>query len=108
MDIATKRQNEKDIVELMIRVYCRGKHGNHKNLCNGCQEILEYALVRIDKCPFMETKTYCSACEAHCYSLKMRNIIRSIMRYSGPRMLLHHPLLATRHLLTILLEKRNR
>ena len=30
----------------------------------------------------------------------MRDKIREIMRYSGPRMLLYHPLLLVKHMLT--------
>lgn len=107
MDVGTKRQNEKDIVELMIKVYCRGKHGNHKELCSDCRGLLEYALKRIDRCPYMETKTFCSACKTHCYSPEMREKIKLVMRYSGPRMLLYHPIMAIRHMLVTLSEKQN-
>lgn len=108
MDIETKRQNEKKIVELMIKVYCRGKHGNHNELCNECQELLEYATKRIDRCPFMETKTFCSACKTHCYAPEMRERIKTVMKYSGPKMLLYHPLVAIRHMMITLSEKRNK
>jgi hypothetical protein len=35
----------------------------------------------------------------HCYRAQQRERIRRVMRYSGPRMLLAHPLLALLHLL---------
>ena len=35
----------------------------------------------------METKTFCSNCRAHCYRLEMREEIRKVMRFSGPRMI---------------------
>lgn len=46
----------------------------------------------------METKTFCSACKIHCYRAHRREQIRQVMCYSGPRMLLHHPLMTLRHL----------
>ena len=45
----------------------------------------------------METKTFCSRCPTHCYAAKQREAIRNVMRYSGPRMLLHHPVLTIKH-----------
>ena len=108
MDVGTKRQNEKDIVELMIKVYCREKHGKHKELCSDCRELLEYATKRIDHCPYIETKTFCSACKTHCYSTEMRKKIKLAMKYSGPRMLLYHPIMAIRHLLISLSEKQKK
>jgi len=35
----------------------------------------------------------------HCYKPEMRERIRGVMRFAGPRMALRHPLLAVRHLL---------
>ena len=39
----------------------------------------------------------------HCYQPQMREQIRQVMRYSGPRMLFHHPVMAIRHLIDCLL-----
>ena len=55
MDVQTKREREKETVTLMIRLYCRKKHGG-KELCPACAELDAYARLRSDKCPFMETK----------------------------------------------------
>jgi len=35
----------------------------------------------------------------HCYKPAMRENIRAVMRYSGPRMISHHPLMAIQHLI---------
>ena len=59
----------------------------------------DYAVSRSDHCPFMETKTFCSNCRVHCYSPEMREQIRQVMRFSGPRMLLYHPVMALRHVI---------
>ncbi len=46
----------------------------------------------------MEVKTTCDRCEIHCYTREQLERIREVMRYAGPRMLLHHPIAAIRHL----------
>ena len=52
-----------------------------------------------EKCPHMETKTFCSCCKTHCYKPDMKQKIKEVMRYSGPRMLFHHPVLAVKHVI---------
>ena len=81
----------------MIAVYCRGKHGKKKSLCPECRELTEYAIDRTEKCPFMETKTFCSKCKTHCYKPEMRERIKKVMRYSGPRMIFYSPVMAVKH-----------
>ena len=49
--------------------------------------------------PPYAAKTSCDACENHCYKPEMRERIRQVMRYSGPRMITKHPVAAIRHLL---------
>ena len=98
MDVQTKREREKETVSLMIRLYCRKKHGS-KELCPECAALDAYARQRSDKCPFMETKTFCSNCRVHCYKKDMREKIREVMRFSGPRMIFHHPIMAIRHVI---------
>ena len=105
MDVKTKREREKETVSLMIRLYCRKKHGD-KELCPACAELDAYARLRSDKCPFMETKTFCSNCRVHCYKKDMREKIREVMRFSGPRMIFHHPYLAIRHVIESKKEKK--
>ena len=98
--VAEKRDGEKLLVSEMIALYCRKNHHTAKgSLCPQCQALHDYALQRIERCPFMETKTFCSNCRVHCYQPEMREQIRAVMRFSGPRMLLHHPVLATRHVM---------
>lgn len=98
MDMNQKREKEKEMLGLMVQVYCRGKHKNKKELCPQCQKLRNYAWMRTDKCPFMETKTFCSACKVHCYAPEMREKVREVMKYAGPRMLLYHPGAAVRHM----------
>ncbi len=104
--VEKKRQKEQYVVEEMIRLYCRKNHSSKKQLCSECQNLLEYAKLRSEKCPFMKEKTFCANCKVHCYKPEMREQIRKVMRFSGPRMIFYHPILAIWHLLTSKQEKR--
>ena len=103
--VEIKRQHEKKIVALMIRLYCKKKHGTKKELCADCQALCDYAMLRSDKCPFIETKTFCSNCKVHCYKADMREKVREVMRFSGPRMIFHHPVMAVLHVIESKREK---
>jgi hypothetical protein len=105
LDISKKREREKQTVSLMIKIYCRANHGS-KTLCSECRKLDEYAKMRSDKCPFTETKTFCSNCKVHCYKPDMREKIRNVMRFSGPRMIFYHPIMAVRHIIESLREKK--
>lgn len=105
MDVQSKREREKETVSLMIKIYCRKKHGG-KDFCPDCAVLDAYARLRSDKCPFMETKTFCSDCRVHCYNTDMREEIREVMRFSGPRMIFHHPVMALRHVIESKKEKK--
>lgn len=105
MDIQTKREREKQLVSQMIALYCRKNHGG-RTLCPDCAALDAYARQRSDQCPFMETKTFCSNCKVHCYKKEMREKIRKVMRFSGPRMIFSHPILAVRHVIETKKEKR--
>ena len=106
-DLAKKRNDEKLLVSEMIALYCRKQHHSPKeNLCPECQQLHDYALARIEHCPFMETKIFCSACKVHCYKPEMREHIRTVMRWAGPRMLPVHPILSIRHVAVTLKSKR--
>ena len=74
-------------------------------LCPQCQELLTYAHQRLERCKFGNEKPSCTRCPVHCYKPAMRQQIRQVMRYSGPRMLLHNPVFAIRHLWDFLCAK---
>ena len=88
---------EKHTVSWMIRLYCRKKEGN-KEICSECRELEEFAHKRLSACRYGEQKTSCKKCPTHCYRKDMRERIRQVMRFAGPRMILYHPLEAVRHL----------
>lgn len=81
------------------RTVVQKKHGK-KELCVECRELLTYATARLDRCRFGERKTKCHKCNVHCYRPDMREKIREVMRFSGPRMIFHHPMEALRYILT--------
>ena len=87
---------ERKTVHVMIGIYCRANHDS-KELCAKCSELRDYTDRALERCPYHEGKPTCANCPIHCYSKPMRERVKVVMRYSGPRMLLRHPILAIRH-----------
>lgn len=96
-------------VQAMIDIFCREQHappgglpphGSPQcGLCPQCVELSTYARQRLEKCPFGDDKPACAKCPVHCYKPALREQMKVVMRYAGPRMLRRHPILAVRHLL---------
>ncbi|MRR07199.1 MAG: nitrous oxide-stimulated promoter family protein [Deltaproteobacteria bacterium] len=91
----------------MAEIYCREHHQTENGLCPECRTLLSYVLERMENCPLKEGKPACSACAIHCFKPAMREEIRQVMRYAGPRMLLRHPLLTLAHFLDRMAGKRS-
>lgn len=94
-----KIYKEMEVVDLMIDIYYKkqirldeGKNVEKKDLINYCH-------YRLSKCPFKDNKPFCSNCKIHCYDKIHQELIRKVMRYSGPRMMIYHPIIAIRHLI---------
>jgi hypothetical protein len=98
----SKMEKEIKTAELMIDFYCHGHHSSRKGLCPECLKLLDYVKQRLENCPLKENMLKCSKCAVHCYKPGMREKIRAVMKYSGPRMLYRHPILTGKHYLTIL------
>jgi hypothetical protein len=90
---------EKRTIQAMMQVYCRAHHASSDSLCDQCPSLYEYALCRLDRCPFGAEKTTCARCPIHCYKPATRAQIKAVMRYAGRRLLFRHPVLALLHLL---------
>lgn len=91
-------QKEKKTVEKMIRLYCEKKHSSSSGtLCTECQSLLEYSHRRLEQCRYQEDKPTCRRCPVHCYRPTMRDEIRRVMRFSGPRLALRAPIDWIRH-----------
>ena len=85
----------------MIEIYCKKKCKGAEVPCEECKELIEYSKLRIDKCPHIETKSFCSSCKTHCYNLEHREKIKKIMRFSGPRMIFYHPITTLKHMISV-------
>ena len=91
-------KRERQTVRYMVQIYCGARH-RHSGLCPRCSGLASYAMARLDHCVFKAEKPTCKQCAVHCYRRDMRQQMRQVMIFSGPRMLLSHPILAVRHLL---------
>ena len=97
--VSNRIAREKKTIEMMIRMYCSRHHEKEGYLCDECRQLLDYADKRLQGCPFKEDKPTCANCTVHCFKQGMREKIRGVMLYSGPRMIYRHPVLAFRHLI---------
>lgn len=99
-------------------IYCRGRHKGAERqalasegaalgvygrtapvVCDACADLLSYAEKRRAFCP-KDPKPFCSYCDTHCYRPEARETMREVMRYSGPRSMLHgHAIAGIRHLI---------
>lgn len=82
-----RMRREVKTVEAMIRLYCHSQHDSKDTLCDDCQALYDYVMVRLQNCPYQDDKPTCLKCSVHCYNPDMREQIRVVMRYAGPRML---------------------
>ena len=91
-----RRRREQKTLDAMIGMYCAHHHGGQA-MCAECAALSRYAQRRLARCVFGEDKPTCANCTVHCYKAEMRAKVRSVMRWSGPRMILRHPWLALLH-----------
>ena len=92
-----KIAQEKRVVERMIRLYCRKYEGNPQ-LCDDCKALMEYAEHRLSRCPFKDQKPTCRLCAIHCYKPQMRERMKRVMRFAGPRTMWYYPWDALLHI----------
>lgn len=97
---------ERKTIRAMIGLYCRRCHHPSEALCPECQQLVDYAILRIDRCPFKENKPTCANCTVHCYKPAIRQQVLQVMRYAGPRMLVYHPILTLLHFVDRATEKK--
>lgn len=96
--IKSQIEKEKKKIEIMIQMYCRKLHNPENQICQSCLVLYEYAEKRLENCQFGENKPTCKNCHIHCYKPDMREEIRKVMRYAGPRMIYPHPIKGFHHL----------
>lgn len=60
-------EKEKKLIPVMIKKYCKGKHKQERKaqgvkrdeVCAECRELNDYALFRLEKCPFKAMQKFC-------------------------------------------------
>ena len=91
MRLLNRIDKEKEIITLMIKLYCKKKHGSSNGeLCNECRELEEYAYKRLTYCKFGNEKSSCKKCP--------REKVKEVMKFSGPRILIYNPKEYIRHI----------
>jgi len=98
MSLPPRLARELKTINAMVTIYCYHHHDFQKNVCTECADFLDYAKQRLTHCPFEEQKPTCGKCPIHCYKKNMQEKAKEIMRYSGPKMLWNHPIMAFHHL----------
>ena len=99
-------------------IYCKGNHAGAAKaplasegaslgaygaeppvVCERCADLLAYAEKRRAYCS-KDPKPFCSHCDTHCYTPEQARYMREVMRYAGPRSLLHgHAVDGIRHVI---------
>lgn len=88
----------------MVQIYCDNHHrGQDKGdiarrgllqtldldktrLCPECARLLTHGLVKLVNCPF-DPKPRCKHCPEPCYSDRYRDFVKTVMRYSGLKLI---------------------
>ncbi len=96
--LKTRRERESIIVQAMIEMYCHENHNSLEALCQECSTLSAYAEKRLLSCMYGEMKPVCKHCPVHCYSPAMREQMRKVMRWAGPKMIYRKPFFAILHL----------
>lgn len=82
--------DRKSYIDHAVRFYCTKKHGG--DLCNGCRELLDYAMKRIEDCPNNVTGIRCNGCPRRCYNSDMADRMGDVLSYTMLHMLLQRDL----------------
>ena len=104
-------EDEVRLVDSMIDVYAAA-HQDDSSIFDvdaiDVEKLKAYTHKRIAQCRYRNEreKPFCNVCPVHCYKPEMRRQIRAVMRYSGPRMLCHHPVLSLQHLIGTIRSKK--
>ena len=104
--IQGKREREKRTVALMIRLYCRKKHGTKKIFVPNAKHFRSMRCSAVINAPLWKPRPFALTAVCIVTSRKCVKKIREVMRFSGPRMILHHPVMAVRHVIESKKEKK--
>lgn len=101
-EVAKDTRTLADLIEIYCRAHCTserrvattdaailGVYGQQPpELCTECEAHLAYGEKRRAYCP-KDPKPFCANCDVHCYKDDEREWERQMMRFSGPRSMLH-------------------
>ena len=96
-----RRAREFKMIAAMLRMYCRTHH-NLKDTLRSASNVPSFARLCAPALGALRVRRgqpTCAKCTVHCYKASMRERVRVVMRWAGPRMLWHHPLLAIRRMI---------
>ncbi len=93
----TKIQRDQETIRLMVNLYAR-HHPTLSGDPDHYTRLADYACQRLARCRFGESKPACKDCPIHCYRPDLREEMRQVMRWAGPRMILYAPRATMRHL----------
>ncbi|MEE8341623.1 MAG: nitrous oxide-stimulated promoter family protein [Candidatus Neomarinimicrobiota bacterium] len=99
MELSRRIEREKRTIGVMIKMYCDHNHNINDSICDDCNDLIEFANEKIDRCIFQQDKPVCSECRVHCYRMDMRDKIKTVMRFAGPKMMIQHPIMGIRHMI---------
>ena len=91
-----KLSEEYEIVCEMIDLY----HRTNDRFSDGeISDLRAYIRRELSSCIHGSSKPFCSYCKIHCCEPTMREKIRDIMKFSGPRFIFYRPGMSIKHLL---------
>lgn len=102
-----KQEKEIETVSLMIGLYCQKKHGTKKGeLCPECRQLLDYVKFRRMKCRGVTKSPSARTAAFIVINRICSEKIARVMRFSGPKMVFYHPVIAFSHLAETKRQKR--
>ncbi len=100
MEMQLRRDKKHMISEKMIKMYCKYNHSKSTELCYDCIDLMEYSKFRTSKCPYIGITLFCVNCPTPCYKVDYKEVMRKVMKYSGPRFLFKHPIYTISHVIS--------
>jgi hypothetical protein len=97
--LKSRREREADIVQKMIKMYCKAHHNAEGHLCIQCDALSVYSEKRALSCMYGDIKPVCKECPVHCYTPQKREQIKQVMTWAGPKMIFRNPLFAITHII---------
>jgi len=93
-----KIEKDKQTIRFMVELYCKQKL-HQTSISEEYTQLIEYGCLRLEHCKYGKKKPACKSCKTHCYRSEMREKMRTVMKWAGPRMLLYNPMAMIRHLM---------